>query len=1606
MADYQIRVSADTKNAQTQLVKVDKAAEKATRARDIKINVPSTKDISKAYKNIASGAEDAANSIKQFYKVSKNIPGIGDKINDVEDFAKGVGKAAAATPGLVQGLKDSSAASDILVGSVRKANSGFMAMVTTLAKVGFSLYAIKEGVNLLKGAFSGFFNDTIGREIQLRETLLKTQTTLASTSKVFKNGMEITDPLEKIETLTSSVEENIRSIRQRSLELAGVTSGEVIEVFGMVAQQISSIGGGLKEAEDLAIQFAAALGTFGIPLYQARQEIGSILRGDITMDSYLAKSLGITNEDIAEAKQKTGGVVKFLEDRLKAAVAGQAIAAKGFAGVTSNIAEIGEEIKRNFGAGLLDPLLGGLTNIYELLFKISSQAFKAANAIGKALGNSLSNLGVLMGGAGIRNIDIGEELAAGIASSFESAFLIVSNAITAVMEPLKTVFAVIAQSITVVVGGLGELAKGFASLQIAKFQALVTALEAILPILNAVAASFAALLKVYGDLLKQPLVQYLAAIGVTMKIVEVAGVKLAVQLVAAGAAILAQWGTIKTFFIGFGIKVAAVFKGILVTVSSIFATIGTIILGFSKVLLAAIPGSEKLAASLQKLAIQMGAVSTGATAAGARVQAMGAQMSTVATGIGGVIMNFVKLNLIIFAVTAAIALLIDGFGRLKRAQEDQARARNAEAGLKRLTDGTYDLKKGLDAATKAKKEFDEAMVTAQQNKVKEQLNEVLSQINELEERTKDFNTAGGRAYRRTRMAPLRRREKELNKELNRLDYAQKKKNAKDIIKLESDMRRNLEKEVKELRRQFADDEFRFRQRLERARITRFRAESDLEIQRLNSRMNERLKGEEGASRIFLESLNDYLKTKKSGEAEIAARQKELQLSLASLQKEIADYKYNTEKKIAKLQKEMGEYQKKVADYRAERARQAEQARGAGGALVELIADTESFGGNYGAYNRGGRDGGKTAIDPGIDDNLPKRRIRDIMADQAAGTLHAVGKYQIIGSTMRGLMSGAYGATGVSADDVFSPENQDKLFQALVRNRIVAEDVEATMAGLRQEWVGLTKVADEDLRPAVEELLKSGNALTVATPLTAPTAPEAPDLDNLGDVDPAKITASLSQMRAVLKETTDLQNQLTSAQTAEKLKNIAESMFPRENLEPLRDALARAKAQISATAAAGKQLTQSAQAELVAKIQIVRAEKERDQALQGLRETAEKEGMAAENLLAAENAIKDATAAKIQNLKDVLALRRQILGVTEAQVLMDNMQNQMLQLQEQTEDNMLRMRLEMEGFNQAEIDAELQKLAIRRQMDRAIDGMDKVEDAEAIAQLRNGYAELAKSIDKAAKVQMEMRNPLRQLMTQWKKDLSDINGMYAQMAQIIQSQLATAMSNAITGVLDGTSTVREAFASMFKSIGKAFIDMATQMIAKALVMRVLGLFLPGAGAGASAVGSGAYGNMSVAGPSFFSGGMIPRYAQGAYVNSATPAMIGEGGTPEYVIPENKMASSMARYAQGMRGKGVVEGADINFGSSNRSQAQPTALGDASRRFNPGNRTNNINNYGTDASGADNFSINITGEQLVFNEKNYVNQDQLPSIISQASKQGEARTLRKLRMSQTTRTRTGF
>ena len=59
-------------------------------------------------------------------------------------------------------------------------------------------------------------------------------------------------------------------------------------------------------------------------------------------------------------------------------------------------------------------------------------------------------------------------------------------------------------------------------------------------------------------------------------------------------------------------------------------------------------------------------------------------------------------------------------------------------------------------------------------------------------------------------------------------------------------------------------------------------------------------------------------------------------------------------------------------------------------------------------------------------------------------------------------------------------------------------------------------------------------------------------------------------------------------------------------------------------------------------------------------------------------------------------------------------------------------------------------------------------------------------------------------------------------------------------------------------------------------------------------------------------MGERYAEGGYVDQPTNALIGEGGEPEYVIPQSKLSATMENYRVGKRGADMIpESANVSI-----------------------------------------------------------------------------------------------
>lgn len=1482
MSDFKLKVIADTQTAERSLKQVEDVADKATKERSLNIKVPNLFEVTKTFQTLERDVKSAANTINTFYKVGKALPGnFGLTANAVENVGKSAAKSAIA-------LNNNNTAAEIFNNTLKKATGSAGQLVTTLAKVGFATFAIKETIGILQSAFNGFFNETIGREIKLRETMLKTQTTLASTNRVFKDGKEITDPYQKIVTLTGAVKKNIDSIRERSIALAGVTSNDVIEVFGIVASQIGQVGGGLKEAEDLAINFAAALGTFGLPIYQARQEIGSILRGDIGPDSILAKSLGIRSEDIAKAKTEVGGVVKFVQDRLAASVAGQKIAAQGFSGVMSNIRDLGELIGQNFGRGLLDPLLTGLTAVFETLFRIRSQIFDIASKAGETVGR----VGTLVIGLTAGRTGVGKGADAGAAASAASsvankAFTEIESVAQRTVGAIATVIASLKPTALILADAFRNVVEAFVQIKVGTFEALASALANIARVAGTVAPAFATIFNLYARFLNTPIVQYFAEVATVLALLKRAGLDAATSLLLFGKFIISS--VIPALGV-FGTAAGAVVGAI----AAIGIAIGQLVLtlaGLASALVTPAAAIPAVAAAFQALSTSLANVGNQAVGANTKLANLGKGLNALgatAKAAGTAILS--SLGWIV-AFQVGIAVVVDAIGRFQRTQENQRTSARAAEALRRLQTTYKGVGDEANSATKAARDFELALVNAQYDRSLNRLEEIRQELNDLQYEAKDgiqtwnefFRVIGaagsvdpfGEGLSREAAARLAE-EARLRKELAAIDAERDRKRAEEDVKLLAQKRIDLSKEIAEFERQQQNDLFQQRQTLAQKEVEIFRAAGELRIFQMEQANAKLIEGEEGASRAALEALNNYLSVRENGELEIEAAKKEIAIEVVNLEKAIADYRFENEKKIAEIRKRAGENEKAMADAKRRAEGQAPVPGGAG-TLSTLIGGVESYGGNYGAYNRGGSNQGHTAYGSGIDPNLVNMTIAEIQRRQLAPgipknqQLHATGKYQIRGSTLRSLMAGNYGATGVKPTDKYSPENQEKLFAALARNRVVPGNEAATMRGLRQEWIGLQNVSDAKLRPAVKELM-AGGAAAAATP--------APALQSIDDVlRPAadEYAAAVRNVTSAMERMRLLQVALTEAKTVAAFEAIAKAAFPQVQLEGYEDALFEARATFDAVAesAAGAFDPERAAIAIDRATKVAASNREVKQILDEI-DKRQKSGVITEkekNKLAA-----DLNAKQAQYLADLAkeeAAKNRILTVQRSTALITQLQTETKAIYDEIEVLKLRNQLQFEGVDPAiiagkeallllerriaegvkEVNEQLevqrkkrdelnqlmvnatdaQKVDLQRQLDEALAEIARLEADRA--RIKDFGSAQAGAIEARTSAETEPGTKIRAFIGQTKAALNDLEALAIRVSQSIGDAIGNSLANGITGLIEGTTTAKEVFASFLKDVGKILLQEGTKMIAMYIAIGIAKMFA-GLSSGGTGVGDSA------------------------------------------------------------------------------------------------------------------------------------------------------------------------
>ena len=294
-------------------------------------------------------------------------------------------------------------------------------------------------------------------------------------------------------------------------------------------------------------------------------------------------------------------------------------------------------------------------------------------------------------------------------------------------------------------------------------------------------------------------------------------------------------------------------------------------------------------------------------------------------------------------------------------------------------------------------------------------------------------------------------------------------------------------------------------------------------------------------------------------------------------------------------------------------------------------------------------------------------------------------------------------------------------------------------------------------------------------------------------------------------------------------------------------------------------------------------------------------------------------AKLQGQEKAFTLARDIADADRKGV--EGAEN-LLTLRQQLKDQLTSQDIKKEqedriGQLQAQINGTEEQFELQQKIQEILD-----------KKLGTGEAELIQNEIKIASLEEEAK-----LIEQQRQ-------LYEQVGATIQSGIV----NGIMSALDGSKSLSESLSGLLKQVGGMFLN----------------------------VGIGALGQ-SMGIPGF------KPFAQGGYVSGPTTALVGEGGQGEYVIPENKMRESMARYSRGARGSAVVPEAGASGTSGEGGGTAVAAPIDV--RFNV-ERINNVD-Y-------------VTAEQF---------QVGLARAAQQGAAEGERRAMGSLRNSAAVRRRIG-
>jgi hypothetical protein len=271
-----------------------------------------------------------------------------------------------------------------------------------------SLQSAGNAVRALVGAFAALqsvnvFNTLARQGIAFNSALEDSRLGIASiitSLGQLKNAQgDLVEGPEALSVALGLAEQQLFKLRVAGLETAASTR-ELAEAFQSAIGPGLSAGLNLDEIRTVTIQLTQAATALGVPTNQLAQEIRSILAAEIDINSRVAKTLGLTNEQV-KAYQQQNTLAEELGKRLSGFAEAGREAANNFSVISSNAKEAVDALAGDIFSGFTEELkqgvidaTSGLFNTQQLTIDDSLKdaadlARELARNIGQGVGNAL-----------------------------------------------------------------------------------------------------------------------------------------------------------------------------------------------------------------------------------------------------------------------------------------------------------------------------------------------------------------------------------------------------------------------------------------------------------------------------------------------------------------------------------------------------------------------------------------------------------------------------------------------------------------------------------------------------------------------------------------------------------------------------------------------------------------------------------------------------------------------------------------------------------------------------------------------------------------------------------------------------------------------------------------------------------------------------------------------------------------------------------------------------------------------------------------------------------------------------------------------------------------